>query len=140
MINKEVYGKALRYLQVRFLSEGELVQKLNRYGAVEGDIVAVINQLKQERFIDDQRLALAVAEQYMKKKQYGRLYIVHKLKRRYLPIPSILSSLNERDIACQLVKQKFLQDDVDKKKIARYLTNRGFSVSIISEILHEYLY
>ena len=54
---KEAYAKSLRLLNVRFLSEGELRRKLERHGA-DGEVIdAVIAKLKEERFVDDERLA-----------------------------------------------------------------------------------
>ena len=83
---KEAYAKSLRLLNVRFLSEGELRRKLERHDA-DGEVIdAVIAKLKEERFVDDERLARAVYKQYAQKGRYGHLYIVNCLRRRDLPV------------------------------------------------------
>ena len=85
---KEAYAKSLRLLNVRFLSEGELRRKLERHDA-DGEVIdAVIAKLKEERFVDDERLARAVYKQYAQKGRYGHLYIVNCLRRRDLPFPT----------------------------------------------------
>ena len=64
---KETYAKALRLLNVRFLSEGELRQKLRSRDASEESIDDVIAMLKKEHFIDDERLAADVYRYYARK-------------------------------------------------------------------------
>ena len=73
---KEAYAKSLRLLNVRFLSEGELRRKLERHDADSEVIDAVIAKLKEERFVDDVRLARAVYKQYAQK---GRPFVYRQL-------------------------------------------------------------
>lgn len=100
---KEAYAKSLRLLNVRFLSEGELRRKLERHDA-DGEVIdAVIAKLKEERFVDDERLARAVYKQYAQKGRYGHLYIVNCLRRRDLPVPDELERPDEDETARRLV-------------------------------------
>ena len=135
MNDKETYAKALRLLNVRFLSEGELRQKLYRYGAAEESIDHVITMLKKERFIDDERLAADVYRYYARKDQYGHLYIVHKLRQRQLPVPEEREPIDEYAVAERLIARRFADKEKDTRKIARFLQNRGFSISVIRDIL-----
>ncbi len=103
---KEAYAKSLRLLNVRFLSEGELRRKLERHDA-DGEVIdAVIAKLKEERFVDDERLARAVYKQYAQKGRYGHLY-------RQLPappgpsVPDELERPDEDETARRLVAQRF---------------------------------
>ena len=66
---QEAYAKALRLLNTRFLSAGELTRKLRQRGADDTVIEAVLETLRQERFIDAERLAVAVYEYYARKRQ-----------------------------------------------------------------------
>lgn len=132
---KEAYAKALRLLNVRFLSEGELRRKLQSRDAGEDVIDEVVETLKGERFIDDMRLARDVYAYYARKGQYGHAYIVNKLKQRALPVPDDIERPDEAIVAKRLVEKKFKGNLSDRAKIARYLQYRGFSRSVIYDIL-----
>lgn len=136
---KEAYAKALRLLNVRFLSEGELRQKLRSRDASEEIIDDVISMLKKEHFIDDERLAADVYRYYARKGQYGHLYIVNKLRHRQLPVPEEREPLDEYRLAEQLVAKRFADTETDSRKIARFLQNRGFSISVIRDILDHFV-
>lgn len=138
MNTKETYAKALRLLNVRFLSEGELRQKLRSRDASEDSIDDVIRMLKQEHFIDDERLAADVYRYYARKGQYGHLYIVNKLRHRQLPVPEEREPLDEYKLAEQLVAKRFADKETDNRKIARFLQNRGFSISVIRDMLDRF--
>ena len=64
---KEAYGAALRFLNVRFLSEEELRRKLRRREVTDDIIDEVTEKLKSERFLDDHRLAESVYRYYAQK-------------------------------------------------------------------------
>ena len=78
----EAYARALRLLNVRFLSEGELRRKLKVRHTGDEVIDEVLETLRQEHFVDDQRLAEAVYAYYARKGQYGHRYIVSRLQKR----------------------------------------------------------
>ena len=135
---KEAYAKALRLLNVRFLSEGELRQKLRSRDVSEEIIDDVLSMLKKEHFIDDERLAADVYRYYARKGQYGHLYIVNKLRHRQLPVPEEREPLDEYRLAEQLVAKRFADTETDSRKIARFLQNRGFSTSVIRDMIDRF--
>lgn len=90
---REAYEKALQLLNVRFLSERELRDKLRRRGAADAVLDEVVAALKEEHFLDDQRLAGDVYRYYARKGQYGHLYIANRLRRRGLPVPEDVERL-----------------------------------------------
>lgn len=137
MTYEEAYAKALRLLNVRFLSEKELRQKLMRSGAGDAVTDDVVQTLQKERFLDDLRLAYQVYAYYARKGQYGHAYIVNKLRRRALPIPEDVERPDELTVAEQLVAKKFACEE-DKRKIARYLQNRGFAPYVIRDIVQDW--
>lgn len=134
----EAYAKALQLLNVRFLSVGELKKKLMDRGAAEDVIDAVIAALTEERFLDDERLACSVYRYYASKGRYGHLYIANCLRKRQLPVPESVEPMDEYAVAEKLIKQKFPVLDKNYAKAARYLQYRGFSASVIREVLAEY--
>ncbi|WP_370849783.1 regulatory protein RecX [Megasphaera sp.] len=138
MTYSEAYEKALKLLNVRFLSEGELRQKLRRREADDVVIDEVVAALKEEHFLDDQRLASQVYAYYAKKKQYGHAYIVNRLRRRSLPVPEELERPDEYAVAAALVRRKFSGRPDERRKAARFLQYRGFSPSVIGAVLSDF--
>ena len=134
----EAYEKALQLLNVRFLSEGELREKLRRRDADDEVIAAVMEALKAEHFIDDERLARQVYAYYAKKKQYGHAYIVNRLRRRRLPVPDGVERPDEYALAEALAARKFAHRADEARKAARFLQYRGFAPSVIREVLADF--
>ena len=132
---REAYEKALQLLNVRFLSEGELKAKLRRRG-VDDDVLEAA--LEGEHFLDDQRLARDVYRYYARKGQYGHLYIVNRLRRRCLPVPEDVERPDEYALAGDLVKRKFSYRADEARKAARFLQYRGFSPSVIRDVLEDF--
>ena len=96
---REAYEKALQLLNVRFLSERELRDKLRRRGAADAVLDEVVAALKEEHFLDDQRLAGDVYRYYARKGQYGHLYIANRLRRRGLCVALPLHTQLKRNIS-----------------------------------------
>ena len=130
----EAYARALRLLNICFLSEGELRRKLQVRGTGNEVIDDVLETLRQEHFVDDQRLAEAVYAYYARKGQYGHRYIVSRLQKQQLPVPENTPCVDEMTVAEQLVSRRF-KEGTEPRKIARFLQYRGFSPSVIREIL-----
>lgn len=135
---REAYEKALQLLNVRFLSEGELKAKLRRRGVDDDVLQDVVSALEGEHFLDDQRLARDVYRYYARKGQYGHLYIVNRLRRRCLPVPEDVERPDEYALAGDLVKRKFSYHADEARKAARFLQYRGFSPSVIRDILEDF--
>ena len=135
---REAYEKALQLLNVRFLSEGELKAKLRRRGVDDDVLEDVVAALEGEHFLDDQRLARDVYRYYARKWQYGHLFIVNRLRRRCLPVPEDVERPDEYALAGDLVKRKFSYRADEARKAARFLQYRGFSPSVIREVLEDF--
>ena len=129
---REAYEKALQLLNVRFLSERELRDKLRRRGAADAVLDEVVAALKEEHFLDDQRLAGDVYRYYARKGQYGHLC------RRGLPVPEDVERPDEYALAQALAGRKFSYRADEARKAARFLQYRGFSPSVIGDILEDF--
>ena len=135
---REAYEKALQLLNVRFLSEGELKAKLRRRGVDDDVLEDVVAALEGEHFLDDQSLARDVYRYYARKGQYGHLYIVNRLRRRCLPVLEDVERPDEYALAGDLVKRKFSYRADEARKAARFLQYRGFSPSVIRDVLEDF--
>lgn len=136
---KEAYGAALRFLNVRFLSEEELRRKLRCREVTDDIIDEVTEKLKSERFLDDHRLAESVYRYYAQKAQYGHAYICNKLRLRFLPVPEETKAYDEVPVALALVAKKFKNRCDNEPKIIRYLQNRGFSGKAVRAALEDFV-
>ncbi|WP_296827686.1 regulatory protein RecX [uncultured Megasphaera sp.] len=138
MTYSEAYEKALQLLNVRFLSEGELRLKLRRRDVSDDVIDEVMAMLKEEHFIDDERLARQVYAYYVRKGQYGHLYIANCLRRRQLTVPDDVERPDEYALAEALTDRKFSRHRDEARKAARYLQYRGFSPAVIAEVIASF--
>ena len=75
---------------------------------------------------------------YARKGQYGHLYIVNRLRRRCLPVPEDVERPDEYALAGNLVKRKFSYRADEARKAARFLQYRGFSPSVIRDVLEDF--
>ena len=69
---------------------------------------------------------------------YGHLYIVNRLRRRCLPVPEDVERPDEYALAGNLVKRKFSYRADEARKAARFLQYRGFSPSVIRDVLEDF--
>ena len=116
----------------------DMKAKLRRRGVDDDVLEDVVAALEGEHFLDDQRLARDVYRYYARKGQYGHLYIVNRLRRRCLPVPEDVERPDEYALAGDLVKRKFSYRADEARKAARFLQYRGFSPSVIRDVLEDF--
>ena len=130
-------------------SSGEIREKLRRMGMNGGDIHKIIESLKVDRYIDDERFAGAFVRDKFIFSKWGRRKIAYALAGKGLSPATIREALNmiEEDeylnTAKKLAKAKS-KGMVDmnyeaKSKIYRWLLSRGFESSVASEAVRELL-
>lgn len=142
-LNK-TYDYAVFLLGIRLRTEGELREKmrLKRYNAETID--SVINQLKEQHYIDDQRFAEVFLENLKKYKSWGYYGIKKKMMEKKLPASIIeqvlsegLSEEEELKIARRFFKnhEYGIMNYVEKQKAAQRLAAKGFRSGVISKII-----
>lgn len=142
-LNK-AYGYAIYLLGLRLRTEGELREKLIIKKYELGITNQVITQLKENRYIDDQRYAEIYLENLKKYKTFGYFGIKKKLMERRLPniiIESVLSEgmseEEEEKIAKRFIKNYELgiMNYEQKQKLAHKLKSRGFRGSVTAKLI-----
>ena len=136
---EKAYNYAIYLLGLKLRTEGELSEKmrLKKYNAEA--IESVTKQLKENKYIDDQRYAEVYLENLKKYKNFGYYGIKKKLIEKRLPsniIESVLSEgLSEEDET--KIAEKFLkkQKETDKQKLAQKLSARGFRGKGIAKLI-----
>jgi regulatory protein len=131
-------------------SSFEVIEKLKRMGAEDGEILQVLNALIDARFLDDERFAKAYAVGKLRIKHWG----VNKIKQglqlkridRELIAQAIAAMYNEENyigILQQVAQRKWqeLHKEKDpwmrKQKLFRFLASRGFNYDEFSELKFE---
>jgi regulatory protein len=144
---RKALNTALRILTRRDHSKHEISQKLKARGYVEEIIDEVILECQRFDYINDERTA-DVFIRHLQRKGYGRKRIRFELNQKGLRgehIQAVLSkSISEAD-ECRCA-EKILhkharrfnreKDELKRKdKIYRFLYQRGFSKTVISELI-----
>lgn len=128
-------------------SSYEVLEKLKRLGAQEGEIIQILNALIENNFLDDERFAKAYAVGKLRIKHWG----VNKIKQglqlkridREVITEAIQNMYNEENYAGilqDLANRKWqeLHKEKDpwmrKQKLFRFLASRGFNYDEFSEL------
>lgn len=136
--------KALRLLEFRSHSEGELKKKLSLSGANNENIEKTIGFLREYHLVNDKSYAESLAHDLQNIKGYGKNRIKNELISRgissYLA-EEVLLNLDENDTE-RLREQirKRLKGNFDKKnkdKAVRYFSYRGYSFEEIRSCINS---
>ncbi|MBX9896276.1 MAG: recombination regulator RecX [Nitrosomonas sp.] len=137
--------RALRYLAQREYSRRELAQKLSadRDAREPAELTAVLDQLEQQGYLSDARMAEQVAR--TRRSRFGSQRIVHELKSKGVAdglIHTVLPSLKETELesALQVWRKKFDHPPATREERAkqiRFMMNRGFSMETITQVLTQ---
>jgi regulatory protein len=139
------YQAALRLLNFRPRTEAELRAKLAEKGFEQGLVNEVIQRLKEEGWVADERFARAWVESRALGRPRGRRLIALELKRKGISeeiIEEAVADVSDADLAYQAGKRYVRRlKDVDYatfyKRLASYLQRRGFYYSTIAETIQR---
>ncbi len=144
-MKNKIWARALRRIEIRPHSAGELAQKLSQeFPAEEETIAEVLNEMKRLELISDQRTAEQFVH-YWSQKQVGRIRIMVEARRRHLDqslVEQLLleSGWDARESAKKALEPKLRTlNESDprkrKQKLMRFLQNRGFEDRLIFQVL-----
>jgi regulatory protein len=144
---KKAYDYAVFLLSLQLRTEGEIVSKMKNRGYTETIIESIIGQLKENRYLDDQRYAEVYLDNLKKYKTFGYYGIKKKLMEKRLTseitesvLGEALSEEEEIKIAKKVLKRvgvslKPIPTSNEKSKLAQKLKSKGFRGSIIAKLL-----
>lgn len=146
---KKAYHAALSFLAQRMRSEKEIVDYLKKKGTSDAVIRDVLHELRKHRYVDDREFAAAYVRTQMKTTMKGPLVIQKELEKlgisQELAEESMrLFSLDEQlKTAKKLVEKAMKQTKKRsalqwKQHIEQLLQRKGFSRSVMEEVLAEY--
>lgn len=147
---RDAANSALRTLTRRDHSETELRRKLQDRGFSSSDIERALEKMRGHGYLDDRRFARQWAESAMRNgRGFGPRLRLELLRKGVADtiITEVLASLTEdfreREILTAVLEKKFrgfdfaTAGDRDKRRIVNYLQRRGFSLSMILNLLQE---
>ncbi len=141
------YLDGLRMLARRELSEAQIRQRLARRKHAVEDINAAVVRLREERAIDDARVAEAIARTQVSIKKRGKLRVRRQIEQAgILPatanraIDEVFGALDqdvllESSLAKRLRGREQIADDAEFRRLYRYLIGQGFEPDRVMAIL-----
>ncbi len=136
--------KALRLLEFRNHSAGELRKKLKIAGALDEDIERVIDFLEEYNLINDEEYAKRLALDLKNLKKFGERRIRSELLSRGINSEFVEEAISElpefeEDQLLKLVEKR-LKGDFEKKskeRVMRYFVGRGYSFDEIKKAIEK---
>ena len=129
-------------------SVDEVERRLRKWGVDGDDIDSIIDKLKSNDFVNDERYCKAYINDRFRLNHWGKVKIVYELKKRGLDKEYIDAAIDDiDDNEYTEVLRKLIDDklrtikDTDvysaKVKILGYALRRGFESDIVSKILKD---
>lgn len=127
----------------------EVQKKLDAWNLSEKDANAVIDYLLKEKFVDENRYALAFAREKMNFAHWGRNKVAFSLRNKHIPADFIKNALDEvfgsedyDNSIAQVLEAKFrsitYKNKFDAKaKLLRFGGGRGFEFSKMQPIVDK---
>jgi regulatory protein len=148
LTTKEAFAKAAALCSKGEKSSCDIKKKLTEWGLDKYDASAVVEELKQEKYIDDSRFVQAYINDKFRLDKWGRVKIRYFLKQKGFADDVIEAGLKTIDdekyvkLLIQTMKSKAKTikstDRYDKMaKIIRFAQNRGFEPEYIHRHLNE---
>lgn len=139
------YNYALFLLNLRLRTEQEIRYKMQGRGYNSAVIEEVLQRLKSNSYIDDEKFVEALVESFKRYKNFGYYIIQKKLMEKHVPrklvdilLPNLLTVSGEVDIAKRyLAKEGLTVSETSfqaRQKIATKLNSRGFRGEVITKI------
>ena len=138
------------YCSYQERSHYQVKEKLYSFGLYKYEVEAILSQLIEENYLNEERYAIAFAGGKFRIKQWGRVKIKYELKQNNVSeycIKSALKSIDENEYKKTLhelfeTKIKTLRAEknifVKKQKVYAYLMQKGFEPALINSLfIHE---
>jgi regulatory protein len=139
-------NKAMAFCAGREYCYSEIRQKLISWGVTNDDSEKILKILTEEKFIDEERYAIAFVKDKFRYNKWGKIKISSALKMKKIPGEKITKALNNIDEAEYIdllkniiekqkrtVKAKNLYDL--KGKILRHALSKGFESNLVYDLL-----
>lgn len=133
---EEGYNRAANYCSTAEKAENEVVEKLYQWGIDKTMHSSIIQRLREENFINDERYCNAYVHDKVAYQSWGRKKIYMMLQSKHLDniaITQALSNIDTEVYFANLERLKRQRKGEDKNKILRFLLQRGYTYEEIGE-------
>lgn len=148
LTKEQALQKLKHYCGYQERCHSEVKQKMYDLGVNKKEHDELIATLIEEKYLDEERFAIAFAGGKFRVKQWGRVKIKYELKHKQVSDYSIkkaLLQIDEKEYLGLLKKlaaekTKTLKNEqylVRKKKTIDYLLQRGFEMELIMQIMQK---
>jgi regulatory protein len=143
---ERAFNYSLKYLSFRARSFKEVYDYLSRKNFSEDTINSVLKRLANLKFLNDEEFARSWIESRQKHKGKSKLVLRNELKLKGLEDDVIKPLLNEAEDDFETARVLFekkkktlgrLPKEKFKRKMAGFLSRRGFSFSVINKLFKE---
>ena len=145
--------RAYNYLSRRSHSEFELVNKLKQKGYDQELITPIIEELKENKYLDDLEFSREFTAENIRRKHWGKHKLKSELIKRHIDRDTILTVVsenfdpeNEAENALALGAKKLkilivkpLPKEKLEQKLYSYLNSKGFEFDIIQKVVNKLL-
>ena len=144
------YVDGLKMLGRRELSEAQVRQRLARKGHPSDEIDAAVDRLRQERAIDDARVAEAIAHTETTVRRRGKLRVRRQIEQAGIAPATARHAIDEvfegvddealleEALARRLKGRDRLADEAEFRRLFRYLVSQGFEPDRVMAILKRH--
>jgi regulatory protein len=142
------YLDGLKMLARRELSEKQVRQRLVRKAHDPDDIDAAIARLREERALDDTRVAAAIARVETSIRKRGKMRVRMQIERAGIAkrtandaIDEVFSTIDDEallqaSLAKRLRGRETIADDRERQRLYRYLVGQGFESDRVLKALY----
>ena len=127
---KDLLDRAQRYCAVAEHCPADVRQLLVRHGATASQVDEVIELLRQQNYLNNERYCQAFVHDKVAFQAWGRMKILMALRAKRLPDDSIQTSLQNIDTAVYAANIRKLlcsKRGQDKQKVLRFMLQRGYT-------------
>ena len=147
-MSQSAYVHGLVLLGRRELSEVQVRQRLARKGYAEEDVDAAVQRLKDERALDDARVAAAIARTEIAVKRHGKMRVRRQIESAGIApalvkhaVDSAFSEIDDEALlqaalGRRLRSDRSIADTREFQRLYRYLAAKGFESARILEALN----
>jgi regulatory protein len=147
---KEALGFITQFCSREERCVSEVQKRLNQFGLTENDIAEIIEFLKSEKYIDNQRYANAFVNDKFRFNKWGKYKISMYLKQKHISDECITNAIENipfddyKELLLNELQKKMstlpkASKYENKGKLYRFAAQRGFENDLIIEILNDIL-
>ena len=143
---RALLDRARRYCALSEQCESGVRQKLISWGAASDDVTPIVERLRSEDYLNDERYARAFCEGKLVQQRWGKQKVLYHLRAKHLPKEAIEAGMSVVDDETYF---RIMADEMEKKlrtlggeltpevrrKMLSFLISRGYSASDISRML-----